>query len=123
MNVSTDVLRTHVDYTNWATNRLLGQAAQLSSDELTQDFGTADRSVLQTLAHVYAADQIWLARVQGQAFQMLKPAGITLEFLQSEWPDLQTRWNTYASAITDPDQLITYSPLNGQQYTQPLWQL
>jgi uncharacterized damage-inducible protein DinB len=126
MNVSADVLRTHLDYTNWATNRLLEHAAQLSAEELTRDFGTADKSVLQTLAHVYAADNIWLARVQQAAtMPRMKASELTFEFLQREWPGLQDRWKVYAAVLTDDavNGEISYSALNGQQFTQPLWQL
>ena len=125
MNVSAEVLRHHLEYTNWATNRLLSQAAQLTNEEVTHDFGTADKSVLQTLAHVYAADNLWLARVQGTAVSHLKAADLSFEFLQNEWPGLQDRWTTYCSGFNDDsvNNLISYSSLNGQHFTQPLWQL
>lgn len=126
MNVSADVLRTHLDYTNWATNRLLEQAAQLSAEELTRDFGTGDRTIVQTLAHVYNGDNLWLARVQGAAtIPGLSTEGLTLEFLQREWPGLQQRWRDFAAEFTDNsvNSAIHYSALNGRQFTQPLWQL
>ena len=50
MSVSADALRTHLDYTIWASQRLLQAAAQLSDEELNRDFGTADRSVLGALS-------------------------------------------------------------------------
>ena len=56
MPVSVDTLRLQLDYTAWATQRLLDAAAKLSPEELTRDFQTADKCVLDTLAHIYAAD-------------------------------------------------------------------
>ena len=56
MPVSADTLRLQLDYTAWASQRLMDAAAQLSSEELTRDFKTADKTVLDTLVHVYAAD-------------------------------------------------------------------
>ena len=35
-------------------------------EELTRDFKTADRSVLDTLAHIYAADRILASPVKGE---------------------------------------------------------
>ena len=67
MTVSADVLRNHLAYTAWASRRLVESAAQLPPEQLTRDFGTADRSILGTLAHVFAADRIWLARITGAA--------------------------------------------------------
>src|ERR1700734_503822 len=60
MPVSVDTLRLQLDYSAWATQRLLDVAAKLSPEELTRDFKTADKSVLDTLVHVYAADRLWL---------------------------------------------------------------
>ena len=64
MPVSADTLRLQLDYSAWASQRLLDAAAQLSPEELKRDFQTADKTVLDTLAHVYAADRIWLTRVK-----------------------------------------------------------
>ncbi|MCU1258189.1 MAG: DinB family protein, partial [Bryobacterales bacterium] len=46
-------------------------------------------------------------------------------FLQNEWPGLQDRWTTYCSGFNDDsvNNLISYTSLNGQHFTQPLWQL
>ena len=41
-------------------------AGGLTQEELTRDFGTADKSVLGTLVHVFGADRIWLARLKGE---------------------------------------------------------
>jgi len=65
MAVSADTLRLHLDYTAWASRRLLDCAAKLSAEELTRDFKTSDRTVLDTLAHVFAADRTWFGRIQG----------------------------------------------------------
>ena len=47
MPVSADTVGLHLAYT--------ASAAQLSPEELTRDFKTADRSVLDTPANIYAA--------------------------------------------------------------------
>jgi len=39
-------------------------AVILPADDLTHDFGTADRNVLGTLVHIYAADRVWLGRIR-----------------------------------------------------------
>jgi hypothetical protein len=48
-----NAVRTHVDYSNWASNRLVTAASTLPPEEPAGDFGTADRSVLGTLVHIY----------------------------------------------------------------------
>ena len=54
MTVDVRTLRTHLDYTAWASARLLEAADKLTPEELTRDFGTADKSVVGSLAHVVA---------------------------------------------------------------------
>src|SRR5271163_1352188 len=65
MPVSAVALRSHLDYTAWASGLLLDTARQLSTEELNRDFGTADKSVLGTLVHTFAGDRIWLERMNG----------------------------------------------------------
>ncbi|MGA2214813.1 MAG: DinB family protein [Bryobacteraceae bacterium] len=126
MPVAVDTLRMQLDYSAWATQRLLDAAAQLSPEELTRDFGTADKSVLDTLVHVYAADRIWLTRVLGEPRATFSdPADRDLTLLQTEWPALHHRWKLWLRDFGDGDvpRVISYHDLKGRPYSQPLWQI
>src|SRR5947209_280603 len=103
MPVAADTLRRHLDYSAWASRKLVAVASQLSPEELTRDFATADRGVLGTLVHVYAADRIWLGRLQANPpARFIDPElDMHLEVLQNEWPALHQRWNEWAAALTD----------------------
>ena len=46
MHVSASTVLEHLDYSLWASQRLVDAASQLTAEELTRDFGTADGSVL-----------------------------------------------------------------------------
>ena len=124
MSVSADALRTHLDYTIWASQRLLQAAAQLSEEELHRDFETADRSVLGALTHISRADQAWLLRVTGNPNPQFATE-TSLAALQTEWPALHERWKVWALGLTDQTALaeITYQDLKGRTWKQPLWQL
>ena len=126
MSVSADALRTHLDYTTWASRLLVDAAAQLSPEELVRDFKTADRSVLDTLVHVYAADRVWLARLSGSPIPaFVTDADRSLSVLQKDWPALLERWTQWAAALTDESvrSSIAYADLKGRQWSQPLWEL
>jgi uncharacterized damage-inducible protein DinB len=126
MPVSLPVLLDHIDYNAWASRRLVEAAAQLSPEELNRDFHTADHSVLGTLVHVFSADRLWLARVQGAPFPGLPTdAERNLEFLQSGFPELHQRWRDWLASLPPdaPSQEISYSDLKGNQWKQPLWQI
>jgi uncharacterized damage-inducible protein DinB len=126
MPVSSDTLRLHLDYTTWATNRLLTAAAALTPEELTRDFGTSEKSVLGTLAHIYAADRVWLGRINGNPPKVfLAPEDRDLALLQREWPALAARWTHWLMRLSDEDVLgkCSYHDLKGNAYTTPLWQI
>ncbi len=126
MSVSADALRTHIDYMAWANRRILDAASQLSPEELTRDFQTADRSVLDTMAHVFAGDRVWLARLEGGPVPgFISDRDRNLEVLQVEWPALGERWQRWAQGITDESAqaMVSYTDLKGRPWTQPLWQL
>jgi uncharacterized damage-inducible protein DinB len=126
MPVSADTLRQQLDYSAWASQRLLEEASKLSPGELTHDFKTADKSVLETLVHVFAADRIWLSRVQGTTrASFIDPQDRDLAVLNKEWPALQQSWKQYTAALSDQDVLkvISYKDTKGNAYQQPLWQI
>jgi uncharacterized damage-inducible protein DinB len=126
MSVPAGTLRTHIEYTAWASRLLVDAAAQLSPEELTRDFQTADRNVLETLIHVYAADRLWLSRFDGGPHPgFVTDADRSLAVLQNEWPVLHERWKQWAAGITDAGAAapVVYTDMKGRHWTQPLWQL
>ncbi len=127
MAVSVRVLETHLDYTAWASARLVSAARELSPEELTRDFQTATHSVLGTLAHVFAADRVWLGRIQGNPpARFLDPEkDLRMETLENDWPALYQRWNQWIGKQTDESILgkCSYKDLKGNPYETPLWQI
>jgi uncharacterized damage-inducible protein DinB len=125
MMISAEVLRLHLAYSAWASGKLLEAAAQLSGDELNRDFQTADRSVLGTLVHVFAADRVWLARLRGEGpGPFITDADRSFPVLEREWPRIQDGWNQWGAALTDAsiNEPVSYRDLKGRAWTQPLWQ-
>ena len=126
MPVSADSLRTHLDYSAWATSRLLDAVHQLSPEEMTRDFATADRDVLGTLAHIFAADRVWLTRVRGApSTGFLTAAERNLDFLRREWPVLHDRWRGWGRELTDETatSVLAYRDLKGNAWQNPTWQI
>ena len=115
----------HVRYTTWASARIVAAASTLTAEELTRDFKSADRHVLGTLAHVYAADRAWLGRIDGAPLRVfLDPeADVRLAVLQHDWPALLGRWQAWADALHDSSAWASYHDLQGKTHTTPLWQI
>jgi len=126
MPVSAEVLRSHLAYTTWASRMLVEAARDLSGEELTRDFGTADKSVLGSLAHIYAADRVWLARFKGEApHTFITDADHEMAVLENDWPALHRRWESWAAGLTDDaaQAELSYTDLSGHPWRQPVWQL
>jgi uncharacterized damage-inducible protein DinB len=126
MAVSADTLRLQLDYSAWASQRLLDATGKLTPEELTRDFKTADKNVLETLVHVFAADRIWLARVQGETrATFVEARDRDLAVLRKEWPALQQSWKQYVAPLSDEGaiKVVAYKDMKGNSYQQPLWQI
>lgn len=127
MELHANALRTHLDYTTWASARLVAAAGALPPEELTRDFGTADRSILGTLVHVYAGDRIWLNRIKGNPpARFIDPEkDMRLETLRDDWPKLLEEWRSWATGLTDESlgARLAYKDLKGNAYETPAWQI
>ncbi|MFN7924470.1 MAG: DinB family protein [Bryobacteraceae bacterium] len=125
--VTAAALRTHLDYSAWASRRMVEAIRDLPEAELTRDFGTADKSILGTLVHVFAADRVWLDRVLGNTPQtfLVPERDVKLEVLINEWPAIYDRWKAWAANLTDANVLAkaAYRDLKGNPYETPLWQI
>ena len=53
------------EYNRWANARMLDAGSKLTAEQFTRDLKSSHRSVRDTLAHVLAAEWIWLERWNG----------------------------------------------------------
>ena len=120
-----DLLRQHIEYNIWATNRLLAATESLAPGGLARDFGTADKSVVGTFAHLYRSERTWLARLEEIApgFANKTPGDEEFSFLLRHWPDLHANWHRWASTLQDFNaaKIVEYKDLKGNARAEPLW--
>ena len=113
-----------LDYSAWATDRILDQAEQLTPDQFAAPPGGALPSVRQILAHALGAEVVWRTR-----FQTGTPA---VDFRPEDFADagaLRARWETERAAmgahlatLTDDDLAGPYRfARQGTTYELPLW--
>jgi uncharacterized damage-inducible protein DinB len=119
------ILRYQLDFTTWATERMLTAAAALTAAELEQDFKTSDKSILGTLTHCYRTERIWLNRLQERKADFRVEGDDTLVALQKNWPGMRGGWSDWARALTEESAAaeVKYSDLKGNQWTQPIWMI
>ncbi|MGE0816573.1 MAG: DinB family protein [Vicinamibacterales bacterium] len=125
MSVPVETLRTHLRYAAWASARIVDAAAMLTPEELTRDFKSADKHVLGTLTHVYAADRVWLGRIEGAPPGVFVDPAVDMHLavLQQEWPALMDRWLSWVATVEDPARDLEYHDLRGNTHRTPLWQI
>jgi uncharacterized damage-inducible protein DinB len=126
MVVSADVVRSQIGYHAWASRVLVEAAGKLTPEELTRDFGTADKSVLGTLVHVFGADRLWLARLKREPPKtFLADADYRLAVLENDWPALYQQWKQWADGLTDDEAgaELSYSDMRGNPWRQRIGQL
>lgn len=127
MRLSTSAIQHHFEYNAWATLQLLNAVAELPTSELTRDFGTADKSVLGTLVHIFRAERIWLARIQERVSGIAwsRPEDEELASLKAEWPLLHDSWKNWTNSLSESDteRVLSYTDLRGNPWAQPVWQL
>ncbi len=117
-------LLTHLDYSLWATSKLLDAASRLSPEQLNRDLKVSHTSVLATLQHIYYADRTWLARLEGRKIAFADPdPGPNLEQLKELWPPVLEALKANIDAEPDINRDLTAQRLNGDTFTAARWKV
>ena len=58
--MSPEDIRTLYDYNAWANHRQLEAAAKLTTEQFLKPMGSIFGSILDTLAHIYGGEWVWL---------------------------------------------------------------
>ena len=74
----------------------------------------------ETLEHIFMAERIWLARIQGtlDASVLVPPTD-----LAGEWPALHEAWLSWAAGLSDWGQVLRYKTLAGVEAESTLWEI
>lgn len=119
-------IRTLYEYREWATNRILDQAALVSQEQFANaKLGYANLHI--TLTHLLGSEMVWLLRWQGQSPRTTaSPADFaTFDMVRSFWEASSKQMREFVATLDDTalQQTISYTTMAGDAYAQPLWQL
>lgn len=120
--VDATALAAHLSYSAWASRRLLDFAAGIPGAHLTQEIANSHGGILKTFQHVYYADRIWLARMEGAVptdFADPEP-GPTLAELNDRWFGILERLETWA-AQQDSNRIVAYKNIKGEDFAKPIY--
>ena len=119
-------IRELFDYNDWANQRSLEGAAQLSDEQFVQPLGSSFPSVRDTLVHICSGEWVWLERCQGRT-----PAAFpdvshiqTISALRDHWAPQAEQLRTFVwdLGLTDLDRVMEYKTFNFGVYKNPVWQ-
>jgi len=115
------------EYNRWANARALEPVAELTAEELNRGLGGSFASVLGTLAHIYAAEWIWLERWHGTSPRGLPTAQEvpTLQTLREKWGAVESRSRDFVASLTAASlsEVVTYVNVKGETWSYPLGEM
>ena len=117
----------HVKYNRWATARALDAARAMTPEQLARPMGASFGSAHGTLAHIYQADNVWFARLQGEPTGSLSVYQPPAEFdaFQQDWMALHDRFVGWGEGLKEADwkRVVSYRDSKGNPYQSPVWQI
>lgn len=115
-----------VAYNAWANERTRKALGQVSPEQFTLEIGGSHGSLQKTVAHVMASEWVWTRRWRGTSPTAPPfPADtLTLENLAPLWQPIERELQAFveglpAGGLQEP---VAYRNLQGQPYSEPLWQ-
>ena len=121
-----ETIRELYAYNHWANQRVLTSVAALSGEQFTRSMGNSFGSVRDTVAHVLAAEWIWLERWLGRSPKALLPSSDfpTVAAIGERWATVEQDRNRLIQALTQErlQQPIAYINTRGERFSYLLWQ-
>ncbi len=128
MNLMTyDDLRLLINYHYWARDQVLDAVSAITPQQFTRPMGNSFSSVRDTVAHICAAERIWITRLKGETPQGLqKPDRFPdVDAARSEWAELECEMREQLARLgpEDVERTIEYQDLRGKDQSDVLWQI
>ena len=112
------------DYNAWANARVLAAVEPLAQEAFLRDLKNSFPSVRDTLAHILAAEWIWLRRWQGESPSKLLAAADfpTLAGLEERYAAIEQERRVFLEGLSEDrlDRPFQYRDTAGNAYALPL---
>jgi uncharacterized damage-inducible protein DinB len=123
----TEVIRSLYDYSDWANQRVLDTAGELTADQFLEDAGPSHGSLRNTFVHTMSGQWIWLERWQGTSPpSMMNEADFPdLASIRTRWEEIENDTRQYLDRLESDqlDNVISYKTTGGTPGAYPLWHL
>lgn len=98
-----------VDYTEWATRRLLTACESLTPEQLDRDVGGSHPTIRRTLYHFHISEEFWVRCLRANAiprladFGTVDPPPTALDEMRRVWPGVWHDLRGYIEAASADD--------------------
>lgn len=122
--MTVEEIRSLYAYNEWANARLLAVIAGLAEDRLTAEIPSSFPSILGTLAHIVAAEWVWLRRWKGE-----NPTGFpdwlsvpSLVEVRAKLAEIEAERAAFVGSLSDADldRPLDYRTLAGDPFRNRL---
>jgi uncharacterized damage-inducible protein DinB len=125
--MTSDHIRTLIDYHYWARDRILDAADQLAQAQYTQEIFSSFTSVRRTLNHTYFAEWAWYNRWQGnppKAFPSWDEIPDAAE-LRRQWTALEKQVRDYVESVGEDgiERTYEYRLISGAEARSVFWEM
>ena len=130
----TETMRTMYGYNRWATERVLEASTRVTPEQFLTAGGAGQGSVRDTLVHILASQQGWLAWWEGSVSVSVSVEEIFRRpLLPADYPDvaavrsageaLEQRTQAFVAWLSDADAARVYAHTrpDGKEWRLPLW--
>jgi uncharacterized damage-inducible protein DinB len=125
--MTSDDLYLLIDYNYWARDRVLDAVALITLEQFTYPMGNSFSSVRDTIAHICAAERIWINRLKGEKSQVFqKPDRLRdLDAARREWFGLEHEMREQLAKMgpNAVERRIDYQDLRGNSQSDVVWQM
>lgn len=122
-----DDLRNLIDYHYWARDRVLDAVAAITPEQFARPMGNSFSSVRDTVAHICAAERIWITRLKGDTpLGPQNPDRLPdFDAARKEWAELESEMREQLARLGPEavERPITYQDLRGNDQSDVLWQM
>jgi uncharacterized damage-inducible protein DinB len=103
--MTADEINTLFKYNAWANERLLSSLQSLDSERFTRNLNASHRSIRGTVAHLAAAEWIWLERWRGRSPDRLLPEAEfeTIEMAARRLAEIDSELGKHMKGLTQTD--------------------
>ncbi len=102
---SSSTIRDAHAWMRWLTARTVEASATLPDADLRRTFPIGLGSVWETLVHLYGAESVWIAAIEGAPISGFPGAGdfAGLPQLNDAWGEVRARWDSYLLRLSDAE--------------------